>query len=174
MGGAIESKIRSINKLNVNSFVKIEEDKPIQKDKKDIKNHSLDQEISSTKFPSTNQDIDWLHQNHFITKSIWSSNFFSPIENLLNDGATVLDVNCGAGTFLLDLSNKYPLSEFIGLDNTRLFPISIKPNNLNFIDATTLEGLPFQKNYFDFAHLSIIEPLYTLNQWNYIIEELLR
>ena len=86
----------------------------------------------------------------------------------------VLDAWCGAGTFLLDLSNEYPLTEFIGIDHTKLFPTTIKPNNLNFIHARILEGLPFQEGVFDFAHINIVEPRYNADQFNFIVEELIR
>src|SRR5581483_1184992 len=112
--------------------------------------HSSNQEVTPANFPSANEHIDYLHQHHFLVKSIWSSNFSSPIGELLKNGAKILDVRCGAGTFLLELSNEYPLSEFIGIDKTKLFPSLIKPSNLKFIHANILEGLPFQDNYFDF------------------------
>ncbi|CAG8615250.1 236_t:CDS:2 [Funneliformis mosseae] len=130
--------------------------------------------IKPTKFPSTNKDIDFLHQYHFTTKLVWSSNFSSPIENILIDGAKVLDVSCGAGTYLLDLSTEYNFSEFVGVDKNQLFPTSIKPNNINFFDASVEKGLSFQDNYFDFVHLSVIEPLYNASQWNLVIDEMLR
>ncbi|RGB37241.1 S-adenosyl-L-methionine-dependent methyltransferase [Rhizophagus diaphanus] len=140
-----------------------------------VQNLSKQEPVSSIpKFPSVNEHIDYLHQHHFLVKSIWSSNFSSPIEDILNDGAKVLDVRCGAGTFLLELSNEYPFSEFTGIDKTKLFPSLIKPSNLNFIHANILEGLPFQQNHFDFVYLNIVEPRYTKEQWAFIISELIR
>ncbi|RIA89364.1 S-adenosyl-L-methionine-dependent methyltransferase [Glomus cerebriforme] len=131
---------------------------------------------SSIKFPSTNDDIDFLHQHHFIVKSIWSSNFSSSnINDILNNGgAKILDVLCGAGTFLLELSNEYQNSQFVGIDKNKLFPSEIKPNNLHFINENLLNGLPFEDDEFDFVHLNIIEPLYSLKQWDFIVKELLR
>lgn len=137
--------------------------------------HSSKQEpVSIPKFPSANEHIDYLHHHHFLVKSIWSSNFSSPIEDTLRDGAKVLDVRCGAGTFLLELSNEYSFSEFTGIDKTKLFPSLIKPSNLNFIHANIVEGLPFQENHFDFVYLNIVEPRYTLDQWTFIFSELIR
>jgi SAM-dependent methyltransferase len=127
-----------------------------------------------TKFPSADEHIDYLHQHHFLVKSIWSSNFSSPVEDILMNGAKILDVRCAAGTFLLELSNQYPLTEFIGIDKTKLFPAQIKPINLNFIHADIIEGLPFQDNHFDFVYLNIVEPRYTMDQWTFIIGELKR
>ncbi|CAG8753247.1 uncharacterized protein OCT59_016883 [Rhizophagus irregularis] len=75
---------------------------------------------------------------------------------------------------LLELSNKYPLLEFTGIDKTKLFPSLIKPSNLNFIHANILEGLPFQQNHFDFVHLNIVEPRHTKDQWAFIMSELIR
>ena len=72
------------------------------------------------------------------------------------------------------MTNEYPLSEFTGIDKTKLFPSLIKPSNLNFIHANILEGLPFQQNHFDFVYLNIVEPRYTKEQWAFIISELIR
>lgn len=179
--GIIQSRIKYFNErknsLKDNSLKDKSEE--IQENNESVRNIRTTQEIVSTatlptKFPSVAQDIDYLHHHHFVVKSIWSSNFSSPIEDLLKNGATILDAWCGPGTFLLDLSNEYPLSKFFGLDCTKLFPMSIKPSNLNFIDANILEGLPFQENRFDFAHLNIVEPRYSVEQINFIIEELTR
>ncbi|GBC03033.1 hypothetical protein RclHR1_04950005 [Rhizophagus clarus] len=130
---------------------------------------------SSVKFPSSDSDIDFLHQHHFIVKSIWSSNYSSPITNVLISGdGKILDALCYAGTFLLELSNEYQSAEFVGIDKTRLFPSEIKPNNVTFHDADLLDGIPLEGDYFDFSHFNIIEPIYTLDNWEFLIKELLR
>ncbi|CAI2173788.1 2179_t:CDS:2 [Funneliformis geosporum] len=169
MGGTVGSKIKLLQKQN---YSHIKEKDKIDKIDKITINSLLNE--TSTKFPSTSKDIDFLHQYHFTTKLVWTSNFSSPIEKVLSNGATVLDVSCGAGTYLLDLSSEYIFSEFVGVDKNQLFPTTIKPNNVNFFDVSVEKGLLFQDNYFDFVHLSIIEPLYDANQWDFIIDELLR
>src|SRR5438067_80625 len=114
--GIAQSQFKSFNERN-NLFKK---KKIIKTVHENIRNNSsetsLASTVASTKFPSANKDIDYLHHHHFVVKSIWSRNFNSPIEDALKNGATILDVWCGAGTFLLELSNEYPLSEFFGID----------------------------------------------------------
>ncbi|CAB5365663.1 unnamed protein product [Rhizophagus irregularis] len=60
---------------------------------------------------------------------------FSPVEDKLIQGCKVLDIGCGAATWLLDLSNKYENSYFYGVDIKPIYPQVIKPHNLEFIEA---------------------------------------
>jgi hypothetical protein len=47
---------------------------------------------SSYVFPFDNDEVDRLTLQHYIFQNIWGSNFSSPVDNLLQDGAKVLDV----------------------------------------------------------------------------------
>ncbi|CAB4444010.1 unnamed protein product [Rhizophagus irregularis] len=129
---------------------------------------------ASVKFPSSDGDIDFLHQHHFIVKSIWSTNFSSPINNIINGDGKILDALCYAGTFVLELANEYQSAEFVGIDRYKLFPSEIKPNNVNFLSADLMDGIPSEDNYFDFTHLNTIEPVFLLENWEFIIKELIR
>src|SRR5436190_1684486 len=91
---------------NINNGTKHTKSKGRSNNGKILTNSSNQETV--TKFPSANDHIDYLHQHHFVVKTIWSSNFSSPIGDFLKNGATILDVRCGAGTFLLELSNEYP------------------------------------------------------------------
>jgi len=171
--GTLQSKIKNRNFNKRSHSLRKKKSKEIRNNKET--NENVNNKTNSQQFPNTTSHVDYLHHHHFVVKSIWASNFSSPIENLLKEGgASVLDVWCGPGTFLLDVSNEYPLTEFIGIDNTDLFPAEIKPNNLNFIHADILEGLPFQEGVFDFTRVNIVEPRYSADQISYIIDELVR
>nr|CAG8436539.1 877_t:CDS:10 [Entrophospora candida] len=118
---------------------------------------------------------DTFHLNHHIQRELWKSNFSSPVEDLLKNGsAKVLDVGCGLGTFLCEISSDYPKSEFIGIDVLSLFP-TIKPFNVNFIKKNIIDGLPFEDNSFDFVHIRSLFYDFTESQWmNIIYKETLR
>ncbi|CAJ0828855.1 8807_t:CDS:2 [Entrophospora sp. SA101] len=118
---------------------------------------------------------DTFHLNHHIQRELWQSNFSSPVEDLLKNGsAKVLDVGCGLGTFLCEISSYYPKSEFIGIDVLSLFP-TIKPFNVNFIKKNIIDGLPFEDNSFDFVHIRSLFYDFTESQWmNIIYKETLR
>ncbi|CAG8604298.1 3985_t:CDS:2 [Funneliformis mosseae] len=101
-------------------------------------------------------DVDFVGKNysyHFIKSHLFQSNFSAPIEDrLIQGGCKVLDVACGSGTWLLDLSTNYENSHFSGLDFQAIYPQEIKPPNLDFIKADILDGLPFPDNEFDFSN----------------------
>ncbi|CAG8652401.1 5529_t:CDS:2, partial [Funneliformis mosseae] len=64
-----------------------------------------------------------IHAFHFIKKNLFQSNFSSPIEErLIQSGYKVLDVGCGSGTWLLDMSTNYEMTRFLGLDFQSIYP----------------------------------------------------
>ncbi|GBB84808.1 hypothetical protein RclHR1_11390002 [Rhizophagus clarus] len=119
--------------------------------------------------------IDRLHMYHFLRGYIFQSNFSSPIEDkLIKGGCKVLDIGCGPGTWLLDLSNKYENSHFFGVDIKPVFPQEIKPNNLEFFEADVINGLSFQDNEFDFTHAELMSLMFMPDQWDFVLSELIR
>ncbi|CAI2169412.1 16098_t:CDS:2 [Funneliformis geosporum] len=125
--------------------------------------------------PNDSNDIDGLHLQHFLKKHLYHNNFSVPIEdNLIQGGYKVLDVGCGPGTWLLDLSVKYKDSYFFGLDIMPVYPSEIKPKNLEFIESDIFKGLPFPDNVFDFVHQGSMLFAVKADQWNFVISELVR
>ncbi|GES79223.1 S-adenosyl-L-methionine-dependent methyltransferase [Rhizophagus clarus] len=118
--------------------------------------------------------IDILHAYHFLRGYIFQSKFSSPIEDKLIEGCKVLDIGCGPGTWLLELSCKYENTDFFGIDIKSVFPQQIKPNNLEFIKADVTNGLPFNDNEFDFTHAELMSLMFTPNQWDFVLSELIR
>jgi hypothetical protein len=47
---------------------------------------------SSYVFPFDNDEVDRLTVQHYVFQHIWENNFSSPVDNLLRNGANVLDV----------------------------------------------------------------------------------
>ncbi|RIA99728.1 S-adenosyl-L-methionine-dependent methyltransferase [Glomus cerebriforme] len=136
---------------------------------------SKEHEKLKSYLPDDANEIDRYHMHHFLKKYIFQNNFSSPIEEkLMRNECKVLDVACGAGTWLLDLSINYPKSKFFGLDIKPLFPKEIKPDNLEFIQADMLNGLPYPDNEFDFVHQETMLLMLTPDQWNYAISEIVR
>ncbi|CAB4485375.1 S-adenosyl-L-methionine-dependent methyltransferase [Rhizophagus irregularis] len=119
--------------------------------------------------------IDRLHMYHFLKGYIFQGNFSSPIEDIIIEGGCkVLDIGCGPGTWLLDLSNKYENSYFFGVDIKPIFPREIKPNNLEFIEADVTNGLSFRDNEFDLTHADLMGLMFTPEQWDIVLSELIR
>ncbi|GBC08891.1 hypothetical protein RclHR1_08470002 [Rhizophagus clarus] len=119
-------------------------------------------------------NIEISHMYHFLRNCLFQSSFSSPIKDKLVEGCKVLDIGCGPGTWLLDLSNKYENSYFFGIDFKPVFPQQIKPNNLKFIEADVTDGLSFQDNEFDFTRAESMNFMFTPDQWNFVLSELIR
>ncbi|GBB92130.1 hypothetical protein RclHR1_01970012 [Rhizophagus clarus] len=124
--------------------------------------------------PNSHNDIDRLHANTFVKKEMFQGNFSVSIEEKLNKGCKVLDVCCGPGTWLLDLAAKYKKSSFYGVDIKPIFPMEIKPPHLNFIQADVSNGIPFPDNEFDFVNQETMLFIWRIDQWDFILSELVR
>ncbi|PKY20914.1 S-adenosyl-L-methionine-dependent methyltransferase [Rhizophagus irregularis] len=126
-------------------------------------------------FSNDTDFMDRLHVFHFLRQHVFQSNFSSPIEDkLIEGGYKVLDIGCGPGTWLLDLSSKHANSNFIGIDVEPMFPHEIKPNNVKFIEADVSNGLSFGDNEFDFTHIELMRLIYTSDKWDFIFSEFIR
>ncbi|CAG8745453.1 10726_t:CDS:2, partial [Cetraspora pellucida] len=54
---------------------------------------------------STTEEIERLQKQHWFYKRIWQSNYSAPVEEKLKaGGAKVLDIGCGPGTWIIEMS----------------------------------------------------------------------
>ncbi|CAG8514468.1 13322_t:CDS:2 [Acaulospora morrowiae] len=121
------------------------------------------------------EEIDRQQLQHYCCKHIFKCNVSAPVERMLIEGSKVLDVGCGTGIWVLELSTEYIKSEFTGVDMSPVFPTQIKPLNSTFCKANVLHGLPFPSDEFDYVHLSFMNGCFTDDQWqNIVIPELIR
>ncbi|KAI8144362.1 S-adenosyl-L-methionine-dependent methyltransferase [Fennellomyces sp. T-0311] len=125
-------------------------------------------------FPNDNEEVDRLHQQHFIVRHIMEGNFQAPVEEQLNKGIVVLDSGCGPATWCLDMSEKYPNSTFHGVDAYPVFPNEVKPQNCQFQLGNVADRLPYPDNYFDFIHQRLLIFGLTRTDWKNAIKEHLR
>ncbi|KAI9304667.1 S-adenosyl-L-methionine-dependent methyltransferase, partial [Cunninghamella echinulata] len=102
------------------------------------------------------------------------SNFQSPLDTPLKEGIRVLDSGCGPATWLLEMCESYPQSDFYGIDISPMFPENIKPHNVTFDIANVAEGLPFPDNHFDFVFQRLLVFALTADQWEKAFRELIR
>ncbi|CAI2174243.1 19088_t:CDS:2 [Funneliformis geosporum] len=117
-------------------------------------------------------EIDRVNLQHFLLKELNGFNFKSPV-NLNNPQVSVLDVGCGAGTWVLDLASENP-ANFYGIDILPLFPTEIKPPNASFSIANLVDGLPFEDNSFDFVHMRLLVFCLSESDWEIAIQEIVR
>ncbi|RUS18795.1 hypothetical protein BC937DRAFT_88326 [Endogone sp. FLAS-F59071] len=64
---------------------------------------------------------------------------------------TVPHIRCGEGHWTVDMARTFPNSTFYGTDIAEVFLDPVPPNCI-FMNANTLEGLPFEDSYFDFVY----------------------
>ncbi|ORY96372.1 S-adenosyl-L-methionine-dependent methyltransferase [Syncephalastrum racemosum] len=124
--------------------------------------------------PDDDEEIDRIHQQHWILSHAFGSHFEAPVHDALSKGITVLDSACGPATWTLELAELYPDSTFHGIDISPQFPGQIKPQNCNFQIANLLDGLPFPDNYFDYIHQRLMVIALTREGWEKTLKELMR
>ncbi|RIB21341.1 S-adenosyl-L-methionine-dependent methyltransferase [Gigaspora rosea] len=119
--------------------------------------------------PNDEDEADRLHLEHFLTRDVWKTNFLSPIAPQLEVGCKVLDVGCGPGTWTIEMAMNYDKSSFVGIDISPIFPMEIKPSNVNFKEANILDEIPYPDESFDFVHMRYMFPSFTQMQWEEIV-----
>ncbi|RHZ75933.1 hypothetical protein Glove_208g199 [Diversispora epigaea] len=125
--------------------------------------------------PNDEKEGDRLIMQHFITRSVFKSNFCAPVNDILQrPGAKVLDVGCGPGTWLHDMASDFPNARFIGVDISPMFPKLIKPRNVEYLQANFLKGLPFCNDTFDFVVIRNMISVLTIEDWKTVLQELTR
>ncbi|PKY12306.1 hypothetical protein RhiirB3_397225 [Rhizophagus irregularis] len=140
----------------------------------------LSEENTKYYLPNDEIEISRVNLEHKLLRYIWQGNFSSNIEERLIKGNTkVIDLGCGTGQWAIDMSSKYPLSTFIGIDITAsLFPSDDeKPNNLAFLQHNLIEnpGVPFPDRIFDFTYMrNLAFGLNDYNGWFHVINEAVR
>ncbi|RIA98384.1 S-adenosyl-L-methionine-dependent methyltransferase [Glomus cerebriforme] len=120
------------------------------------------------------QEIDRIQVQHHFAREAWNGNFSSPIKDVLNaGGATVLDIGCGAGTFLCEMAADYPNARYVGVDKLQIFPNTL-PKNVTFIQSDILRGLPFDNDSFDFIYIRFLVFDLADYEWRMVIDEMTR
>jgi ubiquinone/menaquinone biosynthesis C-methylase UbiE len=113
-----------------------------------------------------------LDVQHYLMRFLWQGNFESDVDGLLAQGIKVLDVGCGYGTWVNELSKKYPKSTFTGIDTAEYLP---EERGETFVEHNIQEALPFADESFDFVHARFLLDHVTEQQWQEkLVPELLR
>ncbi|ORZ25854.1 S-adenosyl-L-methionine-dependent methyltransferase, partial [Absidia repens] len=134
-------------------------------------------ETSQYLLPRDDQEIDRLHEAHFLTKELLGCNVMADATKHLDfqgGGLQILDVCCGPATWLCETSLEYPSCQFVGIDMSNIWPQVIRPANLEFIEASVLRGLPFPDKAFDFVQLRFVSLAFKTNEWTYLLTEIRR
>nr|CAG8470995.1 7833_t:CDS:2 [Entrophospora candida] len=128
-------------------------------------------------FPVDDKSMSRMETVEILSQYLWNGKFSSPVkERLKNGGATVIDIGCGPATWLMFMAEEFPKSTFVGIDIVIDLNDSKKelPGNLALIRHDILDGLPFPDDTFDFVHQKYMVQSLTIDQWSFVIDELIR
>ncbi|CAG8503751.1 1547_t:CDS:2 [Paraglomus brasilianum] len=135
-----------------------------------------DDTLKSLKYylPSDQKEVERTYDRHFIDKTMWGGNYSAPVSDNLSLGASVLDIGCGAGAWIMNMALDYPVSIFVGIDIAPLFPES-HPANVAFLKCNIMDGLPFPDNTFDFVRQAFVIICINWRSWKEkVVKELIR
>ncbi|KAF9274011.1 hypothetical protein BGZ68_001004 [Mortierella alpina] len=116
--------------------------------------------------------MDRLHLQHYVVRHAFEGNTRAKFDGKIHKD--VLDVGCGPGTWILEMSTEHTETNFTGIDISAVWPTEIRPRNCRFqvVDAT--QGLPFEDDTFDFVYQRFMIMGYLAKDWPFVIKELVR
>ncbi|KAM5346375.1 hypothetical protein ACJ41O_009380 [Fusarium nematophilum] len=106
-------------------------------------------------FPNDETEQDREELKHNLTVYLCEDAlFFAPVEDLLDEGAEVLDLGTGIGKWCIDLADNYPNSRFHGMDLSPIQPDWVPENALFVVDDIEHEaGWTYPEEKFDYIHI---------------------
>ncbi|KAG0369641.1 hypothetical protein BGZ54_009373 [Gamsiella multidivaricata] len=122
--------------------------------------------------PNDIDEMDRLHLQHYVIRHAFGGNTRAKFDGKIHKD--VLDVGCGPGTWILEMSTEYTETNFTGIDISAVWPTEIRPRNCRFQVVNALQGLPFEDNTFDFVYQRFMIFAYPAKDWPFIIQELVR
>ncbi len=130
--------------------------------------------------PTDFSEVNRLDFQHFMLRFALRGNYIAPLQNPL----AILDVGCGTGRWALEMAERWPEANVVGVDLT---PPQVdaqsrightqpdrRPENYTFVIGNVLQGLPFADNTFDFVHQRLLYAAIPRPQWPEVIAELYR
>ncbi|KAG0198286.1 hypothetical protein BGX28_008264 [Mortierella sp. GBA30] len=122
--------------------------------------------------PNDIDEMDRLHLQHYVVRHAFGGNTRAKFDGKIHKD--VLDVGCGPGTWILEMSTEYTETNFTGIDISAVWPTEIRPRNCRFQVVNVVQGLPFEDDTFDFVYQRFLIMGYQANDWPFIIQELVR
>ncbi|KAF9178684.1 hypothetical protein BGZ51_007525 [Haplosporangium sp. Z 767] len=122
--------------------------------------------------PNDIDEMDRLHLQHYVIRHAFGGNTRAKFDAKIHKD--VLDVGCGPGTWILEMSTEHTETNFTGIDISAVWPTEIRPRNCRFHVVNAIKGLPFEDNTFDFVYQRFMIMGYPAKDWPFIIQELVR
>ncbi|KAG0782211.1 hypothetical protein G6F62_006769 [Rhizopus arrhizus] len=134
------------------------------------------EETSSYWLPKDEEEQQRLTAQHFAFKELYNGNILRSVsENLdFEKGISVLDVGCGSGAWIMDMTHDYPNCTFHGCDIVDTTNKILKIDQFTFKLGNVVQGLPYEDNVFDFVHMRFFIFALRKEEWPIAIKELIR
>ncbi|KAI9252631.1 S-adenosyl-L-methionine-dependent methyltransferase [Sporodiniella umbellata] len=151
--------------------------------KRDISPDSLttnrefhNEEASTYWLPKDAKEHDRLTKQHFIFKELFQGNILSSVKKSLNfeHGVSVLDIGCGSGAWMADMSSEYPKCSYQGCDIIDAPDVVKRFPNLKYDHGNVVQGLPYKDGTFDFVHMRFFVYALQAEEWPIAIKEAIR
>ncbi|CAG8497601.1 4605_t:CDS:2 [Racocetra fulgida] len=118
--------------------------------------------------------IDLYEMEHKILKDVWQGNFCCDIrEELQTEEKHILDVACGPGHWIRDMSNEFPKSHIIGIQASPCHKVKLTPN-IAILRMDIVSGLSYGNDSFDYVHMSCLSSSFSEKDWKIAIDEMVR
>ncbi|CEI91562.1 hypothetical protein RMCBS344292_05846 [Rhizopus microsporus] len=119
------------------------------------------------------EEADRIQLKNDLVKLAFEGEFSLPFDYRDLDYARILDVGCGPGSWCIDLAQKYPKIEVIGVDNDDMFPLAhVLPPNCQLIVCNVLNGLrEFPDESFDVIHIRFMVLSLTTPQYKKVVKD---
>ncbi|KAG0180845.1 hypothetical protein DFQ28_000335 [Apophysomyces sp. BC1034] len=122
--------------------------------------------------PRDEAEQDRLNSQHFSIKAVYGGNILPRVLQDLPTKAEILDIGCGSGSWVMEVAIDHPSAHVIGVDIADMFPMTIRPENVQFQLHNVLQGLPFEDNTFDFVHMRLMIGALRNNEWPMVLAEI--
>lgn len=120
--------------------------------------------------PKDTQEINRLDFQHYLLRQVMRGNYLAPIGD---NPHNILDVGCGTGQWGIEMAQKFPKAQVIGLDLEEARQKKYTKNYL-FQQGNLLNGMPYGRDSFDFVHQRLMVMSIPTYKWPQAIRELLR
>lgn len=121
--------------------------------------------------PPVEQNIDRLDLQHYMLRYLLKGNYIAPIAK----PAHILDVGDRTGRWVLEMAQEFPQAELNGIDLK--LPVEDATHfsrNSRFHSGNVLNGMPFEKSFFDFVHQCHFIFAIPQLRWQQLVNELVR
>ncbi|GJJ75376.1 hypothetical protein EMPS_07734 [Entomortierella parvispora] len=121
--------------------------------------------------PNDTQEVDRLHEQHYILKILFEG---KNIHVSIKDHDKVIDLGCGAATWIMDMATELNHVDFVGIDISPIYPTAIHPKNCTFYQENILQGISQPNESFDIVYQRNVAPGFTFEHWQQGLGEAFR